>query len=122
MGDNIMVFDGEIGTASISTDRVDICAMFDSVGYYAPHSYPDVGMTTTTDPEAAEEGDDEELKGGTIAVIVIGILVFLVIVVCLVYMGCQQKKSLAGNGSVGRQGSHMAVNSNLSTDSAGFST
>merc|ERR1739838_566874 len=44
--ENIMILDEELSTASISTDRVDICAMFDSVGYIAPYSYPDVDTTT----------------------------------------------------------------------------
>merc|ERR1712083_1194987 len=120
--DNIFILDETISTASISTDRVDICALFDSVGYVPPFSYPDVDETTTTDPDAAEEGDDDALSGGTIAFIVIATVVALVIIVFLIYMGCEQKKSLKGNGSVGRQGSHMAVSSNLSTDSAGYST
>merc|ERR1719273_1150738 len=87
--------------------------------------YDDGETTTTTEDADTAEEDDDGLADGTIAVIVIGILFTIVVVTCLIYLVCEQRKSLVGNGSVGRQGSntkHIAVNSNLSTDSAGFST
>ena len=126
---NIFVLDETISTASTDSDRVEVCAFFDSIGYIAPFSMPDVDATSTTeeatttdDQDAAEEGDDEALTGGTVVVIIVGTVVAVVFIGLLVYMACQQKQSLAGNGSIGRKGSHMAVASNLSTDLDGGST
>merc|ERR1719229_258723 len=91
--ENILILDEEISTASISSDRVDICALFDSIGYVAPYQYPYVESTTTT-PEPsdgdAKEDDDGGLKSGTVVLIVLGILVGLLIIGCLIYLACQR--------------------------------
>merc|ERR1719361_455743 len=66
--ENIFILDEELSTASISSDRADICAFFDSIGYVPPYKYPNVDGT-------AKEDDDGGLESGTIVLIVIGVLV-----------------------------------------------
>merc|ERR1711972_693865 len=112
--------DEELSTASISTDRADICAFFDSMGYVAPYNYPSTDTTTTSDPDA-KKSDDDGLGGGTIAVIVIGVVVGALIIAALIYMAYQQGTSSSGPATT-MSPHHVPADSHLPTDGAGHST
>jgi len=126
--ENIFILDEELSTASISSDRLsDICTFFDSIGYVAPYKYPNMTIpfpstntTTTSDPDA-KESDNDGLEGGTIAVIVIGVLVGVLVIGCLIYMAYQQSTN-SSNAVTKPSPHHVPAHSHLSTDDAGHST
>jgi len=94
--DNILVFDDEISTKSMVSDRVEICAFFDSIGYVAPFSMPDTETSTTsttTDPDATAGKTESFGSGAMIFGIILAVLITAAFAV-FVWLQFQKKRQL----------------------------